>query len=69
MGSKSKSNGDKVGQRSQSKHPRVQVGKFSNQAAADRAAKKIREALGPGALTITRRDGVEVWTVRKPTIN
>jgi hypothetical protein len=44
----------------------VYVGSFPNQDAADRAAKKISDA---GLLTITRQDGVEVWTVRKPTIS
>ena len=38
-------------------------------AAAARAAKRITDALGQGMPTITRQDGVAVWTVRKPPIS
>jgi acyl-CoA reductase-like NAD-dependent aldehyde dehydrogenase len=66
MGRKSKQDSRKCGQ---PKNPRVYVGKFPNRSGADRALKKITDGLGEGALTITHRDGVEVWTIRKPTIS
>lgn len=66
MGGISKKRGRKGGL---PKNPRIVSGKFPNQAGANLAKKKITDALGEGALTITKRDGVEVWTVRKPTLN
>jgi hypothetical protein len=66
MGRKSKS-GKSGASKPIIKKARVYVGRFANQDTADRARKKI--ALVGGLITVTHQDGVEVWTIQKPTIN